>query len=64
MLVKGFFHADPHPGNLLVSPDGKLILLDFGMVSRIPQNMRQAMIYAVKAAYERDFELLVSATRR
>ncbi|MDH3455105.1 MAG: AarF/UbiB family protein [Desulfuromonadales bacterium] len=64
MLVKGFFHADPHPGNLLVDPAGKLILLDFGMVSRIPQNMRQAMIYAVKAAYERDFELLVSATRR
>lgn len=64
MLVKGFFHADPHPGNLLVSPEGKLILLDFGMVSRIPQTMRQAMIYAVKAAYERDFELLVSATRK
>ena len=64
MLVKGFFHADPHPGNLLVSPAGELILLDFGMVSRIPQSMRQAMIYAVKAAYERDFELLVSATRK
>lgn len=64
MLVKGFFHADPHPGNLLVSPTGELILLDFGMVSRIPQSMRQAMIYAVKAAYERDFELLVSATRK
>jgi ubiquinone biosynthesis protein len=64
MLVKGFFHADPHPGNLLVSPGGDLILLDFGMVSRIPQSMRQAMIYAVKAAYERDFELLVSATRK
>ena len=64
MLVKGFFHADPHPGNLLVTPDGQLVLLDFGMVSRIPQGMRQAMIYAVKAAYERDFDLLVSATRR
>jgi predicted unusual protein kinase regulating ubiquinone biosynthesis (AarF/ABC1/UbiB family) len=64
MLVKGYFHADPHPGNLLVSPKGELILLDFGMVSRIPQQMREAMIYAVKAAYERDFELLVSATRR
>jgi len=64
MLVKGYFHADPHPGNLLVSPEGELILLDFGMVSRIPQQMRQAMIYAVKAAYERDFELLISATRK
>ena len=64
MLVKGFFHADPHPGNLLVTPEGQLILLDFGMVSRIPQDMRQAMIYAVKAAYERDYQLLVGATRR
>ncbi|HKK01039.1 MAG TPA: AarF/UbiB family protein, partial [Desulfuromonadales bacterium] len=64
MLIKGFFHADPHPGNLLVSPEGQLVLLDFGMVSRIPQGMRQAMIYAVKASYERDFDLLVSATRK
>ncbi len=64
MLVKGYFHADPHPGNLLVSPQGELILLDFGMVSRIPQTMREAMIYAVKAAYERDFALLSTATRR
>jgi ubiquinone biosynthesis protein len=64
MLIKGYFHADPHPGNLLVSPTGELILLDFGMVSRIPQQMRQAMIYAVKSAYERDFEMLISAIRR
>ncbi|WP_282753801.1 ABC1 kinase family protein [Desulfuromonas thiophila] len=64
MLVKGFFHADPHPGNLLVRPDGQLVLLDFGMVSRIPQETRKAMIYAVKAAYERDYALLVRATRR
>jgi predicted unusual protein kinase regulating ubiquinone biosynthesis (AarF/ABC1/UbiB family) len=64
MLVKGYFHADPHPGNLLVTRAGELVLLDYGMVSRIPQDMRQAMIYAVKAAYERDFQLLVSATRR
>lgn len=64
MLVKGFFHADPHPGNLLVRADGQLVLLDFGMVSRIPRGMREAMIYAVKASYERNFELLISATRR
>jgi len=64
MLVKGIFHADPHPGNLLVTAEGQLVFLDFGMVSRIPQAMRQAMIYAVKAAYERDYDLLVSATRR
>ena len=64
MLVKGFFHADPHPGNLLVTSSGELVLLDFGMVSRIPNATRLAMINAVKAAYERDFELLVNATRK
>lgn len=64
MLVKGYFHADPHPGNLLVNNDGELVLLDFGMVSRIPSPIRQAMIYAVKAAYERNFDMLVSAVKR
>jgi len=64
ILVKGFFHADPHPGNLLVTPRGELVLLDFGMVSRIPNATRLAMINAVKAAYERDFELLIQATRK
>ncbi len=64
MLVKGFFHADPHPGNLLVTRQGELVLLDFGMVSRIPNATRLAMINTVKAAYERDFELLVQATRK
>ena len=64
MLVKGFFHADPHPGNLLVTSEGNLVLLDFGMVSRISNAVRLAMINTVKAAYERDFELLVQATRK
>lgn len=64
MLVKGFFHADPHPGNLLVTTQGELVLLDFGMVSRIPNAIRLAMINTVKAAYERDFELLIQATRK
>jgi ubiquinone biosynthesis protein len=64
MLVKGFFHADPHPGNLLVTSQGELVLLDFGMVDRIPGATRLAMINTVKAAYERDFEQLVQATRK
>ena len=64
MLVKGFFHADPHPGNLLVTSQGELVLLDFGMVSRIPNATRLAMINTVKAAYEGDFELLAQATRK
>lgn len=63
MLVKGFFHADPHPGNLLVNGNGELILLDFGMVSRLSNVTRLAMIGLVKSSYERDFEQLVHATR-
>ncbi len=64
MLVRGLFHADPHPGNLLVTPRGELVLLDFGMVSRISNATRLAMINMVKAACERDFELLVHAARK
>jgi predicted unusual protein kinase regulating ubiquinone biosynthesis (AarF/ABC1/UbiB family) len=64
MLVKGLFHADPHPGNLLVTPGGELVLLDFGMVSRISNATRLAMINVVKAAGERDFEMLVHAARK
>lgn len=64
MLVKGFFHADPHPGNLLVNKEGKLVLLDFGMVKRVPNDTRIAIIELIKAANERDFESYVSAAKR
>ena len=64
MLINGYFHADPHPGNLLVNKKGQLILLDFGMVKSIPNNIRVAIIELVKAANERDFELYISASKR
>ena len=64
MLVKGFFHADPHPGNLLVTEEGELILIDFGMVQKIPSKTRQAIIQLVRAAHERDFELYIKSAKR
>ena len=64
MLVRGFFHADPHPGNLLISKEGKLILLDFGMVKRVPNETRIAIIEMLKAANEQDYERYVSACKR
>lgn len=64
MLVRGYFHADPHPGNLLVRRDGGLVLLDFGMVKRLPNATRVAMIEVAKAANEHDFELFVTACQR
>jgi predicted unusual protein kinase regulating ubiquinone biosynthesis (AarF/ABC1/UbiB family) len=44
ILVDGFFHADPHPGNLLVTGDGRLALLDLGMVARIDPRMREQLL--------------------
>jgi predicted unusual protein kinase regulating ubiquinone biosynthesis (AarF/ABC1/UbiB family) len=46
LLEDGFFHADPHPGNLLVMPDGRLAFFDFGMVGRITPALQAKMIDA------------------
>ena len=40
ILVDGFFHADPHPGNVLLTEDGRLSLLDLGMVARVAPEMQ------------------------
>ncbi len=64
MLVRGFFHCDPHPGNLLIREDGTLVLLDFGMVKRLPRETRVAMIELAKSAHERDYDQFVRACRR
>lgn len=64
MLITGYFHADPHPGNLLVNEQGELILLDFGMVKSVPNETRIAIIELIKAANERDYELYISANKR
>ena len=44
VLIDGVFHADPHPGNLSLLPDGRLALLDFGMVARVPPELRQNLM--------------------
>ncbi len=44
LLEGGFFHADPHPGNLAVSPDGALIFYDFGMMGQIGANVRTGLM--------------------
>ncbi len=54
MLVDGLFHADPHPGNLLVTDDGRLVLIDFGMVVRVEPEMRRVLIRTALAAVTRD----------
>lgn len=58
LLEHGFFHADPHPGNLLASPEGKLVYLDFGMMSEVKPYQRYGLLEAVVHLVNRDFEAL------
>ncbi|GAB4814519.1 hypothetical protein N2152v2_001565 [Parachlorella kessleri] len=55
LLEHGFFHADPHPGNLLATKSGDLVYLDFGMMSEAPQSARYAIIAHVVHLVNRDY---------
>lgn len=52
ILVEGFFHADPHPGNVLVHEDNSLVMLDLGMVGRIPPRLRSRLTQLVLAVID------------
>ncbi|MDB9399386.1 AarF/ABC1/UbiB kinase family protein [Microcystis aeruginosa CS-567/02-A1] len=60
LLEHGFFHADPHPGNLLATPEGKLAYLDFGMMSEVQPPQRYGLIEAIVHVVNRDFEGLAN----
>jgi predicted unusual protein kinase regulating ubiquinone biosynthesis (AarF/ABC1/UbiB family) len=59
MLVDGLFHADPHPGNLLVRADGALVLLDFGMVIEVDPVARGHLVHTALAAVRGDADRVV-----
>jgi len=52
ILVDGFFHADPHPGNVFLTDDGRIALLDLGMVARIAPTLRDQLLKLVIAVSE------------
>ena len=52
ILVHGFFHADPHPGNVLLTHDGRLGLIDLGMVARVSGDLQDALLRLLIALNE------------
>lgn len=60
-LIKGVFHADPHPGNILVDREGKIIVLDFGLVIHISEETKQNLIKAVLSGIKMDFSGIIDA---
>lgn len=59
LLDIGAFHSDPHPGNLLVTEDGTLCLLDFGLCAEVDAKSREAMTKAIVHLLCRDFDSLI-----
>jgi len=64
ILENGFFHADPHAGNLLACPDGRLCYLDFGMMSYASKAQRNGFLLAVVHIVNRDWNELVRLYQR
>ncbi len=54
VLVDGFFHADPHPGNILLTDDGRLALLDLGMTARVAPDLQDKLLKLLLAIGEGD----------
>jgi predicted unusual protein kinase regulating ubiquinone biosynthesis (AarF/ABC1/UbiB family) len=52
VLIDGFFHADPHPGNIFLTDDGRVALLDLGMTGRVNSNMQENLLRLLLAISE------------
>jgi ubiquinone biosynthesis protein len=61
IFVDGFFHGDPHPGNLLVTDDGKLVFLDFGMVGILRPERRLAYTKVLYSVVSSDVNMLLDS---
>lgn len=64
MMVDGFMHADPHPGNLLVQDDGTLVLLDWGAVLEVPKWTRESILGVALAVGREDIDGVINEMYR
>ncbi|MGH7841904.1 MAG: AarF/UbiB family protein, partial [Candidatus Binataceae bacterium] len=61
ILRDGFFHADPHPGNILVQPGPRIVLLDFGLAKDFPPAFREAFVRLTFAILTSDRDAILSS---
>jgi len=61
LLNSGFFHADPHPGNIAISASGALIFYDFGMMGRIKSNVREGLMQTLFGIAQKDGDRVVQS---
>lgn len=59
IFIAGFFHADPHPGNILILPDNRLCFIDFGMMGRIAQRERRTFLKTLSCMLDNDIPGMV-----
>ncbi|MFB5674814.1 ABC1 kinase family protein [Paenibacillus terreus] len=64
IFIEGFFHADPHPGNLLMMKDGKVAFLDFGMVGHLNEDMKSPLASLIIALMRHNTDSMMRAINR
>lgn len=60
----GVYHADPHPGNIIITPDGKIGMLDFGAVATVSRQMREGLTQFIEGLIKKDSRLLAEALKQ
>ena len=64
ILNHGYYHADPHPGNLLVNKNGEVIILDFGAIGRLNDEMRENIPVLIRAIVSKDQDAVLEALKK
>ena len=64
IFVDGVYHADPHPGNILVRDDGSIVFVDFGAVGALSRDMKEGIPQFLEGVIKRDASRIVAALRR
>lgn len=64
ILNHGYYHADPHPGNVLVNKNGDIVILDFGAIGKLNDDMRENIPVFIRAVVSKDQDLVLDALKK